>query len=131
MYEVSVEAIFSASHRVRLGDGTLEPLHGHDWRVTVIFAGPSLDETGILVDFEAASRKLDEVVRRLHHTDLNDNPLLRGANPSAEHVARSIFDALREDDALARRLTRVTVTEAPGCSASYLVGPADSVRPGP
>ena len=42
MYEVSVEALFSASHRLRLYDGELEPPHGHDWRVTATFRGDSL-----------------------------------------------------------------------------------------
>lgn len=119
MYEVSVEGCFSASHRLRLYDGELEPPHGHDWTVIAVFAGDRVDQIGVLVDFVAAKRRLETVIGELHHTDLNDNPYMLGLNPSAEHVAKVIFDAMREDDALGGHLDRVTVTEAPGCTATY------------
>ena len=38
MYTVSVEARFSAVHRVSLPDGGIERAHGHDWLVRVHFA---------------------------------------------------------------------------------------------
>lgn len=120
MYEVSVEAHFSAAHRLRLGDGSLEPPHGHDWHVTAVFAGTDLDEIGLLVDFVAAEDRLRRVVGALHHTDLNTCPAMRNLNPSAEHVARVIFEGLAADPALAGALARVRVTEAPGCAATYL-----------
>jgi 6-pyruvoyltetrahydropterin/6-carboxytetrahydropterin synthase len=96
MYEVSVEADFSAAHRLRLADGSLEPPHGHDWHVTATFAGDGLDGVGLLVDFVAAEARLRAVVGRLHHTDLNECPAMRGLNPSAEHVARVIFELMAE-----------------------------------
>lgn len=120
MYEVSVEAIFSASHRLRLYDGELEPPHGHDWRVTATFRGDALDAIGVLVDFVEAQQRLSEIAGRLHHTELGDNPLLAGQNPSAEIVAKTIFDALGENAQLAATLHRVRVTEAPGCAATYI-----------
>lgn len=120
MYEVSVEAVFSASHRLRLANGELEPPHGHDWRVTATFAGNELDGIGVLVDFIAAEARLREVTAGLHHTDLNNCPAMRGLNPSAEHVARVIFEAMSADESLRETLHRVRVTEAPGCTATYL-----------
>jgi len=120
MYEVSVEARFSAAHRLRLEGGVLEPMHGHDWHVTATFAGPSLDAFGMLVDFVHAERVLGEIAAQLHHTDLNDNAVMSEQNPSAEHVARVIFELLERDAVLRRTLQRVRVTEAPGCAATYL-----------
>lgn len=119
MYTVSVETTFSASHRLVLAGGELEPPHGHDWRVTARFVGENLDETGMLVDFVAALRRLESVAAELHHTDLNVCPAMKGLNPSAEHVARVIYDRLAEDESLAPFLEEVQVTEAPGCAASY------------
>lgn len=120
MFEVSVEAGFSASHRLRLYDGELEPPHGHDWRVTATFRGDALDSIGVLVDFVEAQKQVDEIAAQLHHTDLGDNPLLAGQNPSAEIVAKTIFDALRQSPQLASMLHGVKVTEAPGCAATYI-----------
>ena len=120
MYEVSVEARFSAAHRLRLEGGVLEPLHGHDWHVTASFVGPSLDEFGMLVDFVHAERVLGEIAAQLHHSDLNENPAMNGLNPSAEHVALVIFECLESDTVLSPTLQRVRVTEAPGCAATYL-----------
>jgi len=120
MYEVSVDAQFSAAHRLRLADGSLEPLHGHDWRVTVTFAGEHLDAAGVLVDFVAAEAHLRSVVAALHHADLNTCPMMQGLNPSAEHVARVIFERLADDPRFQQVLERVRVTEAPGCTATYL-----------
>jgi 6-pyruvoyltetrahydropterin/6-carboxytetrahydropterin synthase len=122
MYEVSVQATFSAAHRVRLPDGRLEPPHGHDWQVRISFRGEQLDAAGFLVDFVAAQRVLDDAVGRLHHTDLNECPTMKGLNPSAENVARVIYDLIGRDPGLRPLLSQVRVTEAPGCNATY--GPA-------
>jgi len=120
MYRVSVRSGFSASHRLRLGDGRLEPPHGHDWSVEADFAGPELDECGLLIDFEEVQAALQLVLQSLHHTDLNEAELLRGLNPSAENVARVICDALAERVLRPELLEGVRVEEAPGCFAAYL-----------
>ena len=120
MYEVSVEAVFSAAHRVRMPDGTLEPVHGHDWRVRVTFAADVLNKAGFVVDFVAAENALREAVGALHHTDLNTCPAMGGLNPSAENVARVIYDLIGRNEVLGAALDRVRVTEAPGCNATYI-----------
>ena len=119
MYEVSVEGVFSAAHQIELPDGSLEPLHGHDWRVTVTFAGAELDETGLLVDFLMAEARLNDVIKRFQHTNLGENSVMRGLNPTAEHVARVIYDCMAQDDRLEPALSRVSITEAPGCTATF------------
>jgi len=136
MYRVSVRSGFSASHRLKLADGRLEPPHGHDWLVEVDFAGPELDEYGLLIDFEQVQAALQSVLRNLHHTDLNEAELLRGLNPSAENVARVICDAMARRVSRPELLEGVRVEEAPGCFAAYrrwtpspgVVDPASSDR---
>lgn len=122
MYECRVEAGFSAAHQVRMYDGELEPVHGHDWKVEAVFRGPALDEIGVLIDFVLVERVLREIVGALHHTSLNACPAMNGLNPTAEHVARRIFEQLREQLGAAAPLAGVYVTEAPGCVAAYLEG---------
>ncbi len=116
-----MEATFSAAHQVHLPDGSLEPLHGHDWQVTATFACGELDECGFVVDFIAAERCLAKVAEKLHHTSLNECEVMAGKNPTAEIVAQVIFDQLALEAALRSTLQRVRVTEAPGCSATYIL----------
>lgn len=87
MFEVSVSGWFAAAHQLRLPDGSLEPLHGHNWHVTVTFAGPRLDECGLLLDFVALRRRLEAVLGQLHDRNLNELAAFAGRNPSAEQVA--------------------------------------------
>lgn len=117
MYAIMVEAGFSAMHRVRLGDGRWEPVHGHDWRVMARFSAAKLDERGMVVDFCEAQSTLRAAVDRLNHTDLNEMPDFAETGATAERVARYLFDRLCE--AGLPGLRRVEVVEAPGCTASF------------
>jgi 6-pyruvoyltetrahydropterin/6-carboxytetrahydropterin synthase len=120
MYRITVKASFSAAHRLRLPDGSYEPLHGHDWHVTARYAGPRLDAQGLLVDFVQVRSALREIVRSLDHTDLNTHALLAGRNPSAECVAAAIFERLAAMPAGGPLLEAVRVTEEPGCAAEFV-----------
>lgn len=119
MYELVVEGEFSAAHRVRMPDGALEAPHGHDWRVAACFRGASLNQAGFLVDFVEAKQVLDIVTAPLRNGDLNECEILNGMNPTAENLAKAIFDRLAAVPALADTLVGVRVHEAPGCSATY------------
>ncbi len=117
MYGIVVEVTFSAVHHVRLPSGTVEPVHGHDWLVRAHFARESLDELGMVVDFDAAGGALRSIAADYHHGDLNDHVDFSGVDPTAEVVAKAVFDRLSAADLPAP--LRVEVTEAPGCLAWY------------
>jgi len=117
MYRVYVESSFSAMHQVPLADGSLEPLHGHDWHVRVEFASPTLNDAGMVVDFVRARAALEGVLAEVQHGNLNALPAFAGSPPTAERVARWVFDRLAERNA--GPIRRVCVTEAPGWRASY------------
>lgn len=117
MYTVSVEDSFSALHRVRYPDGTREPSHGHDWVVRVYFRRPMLDDHGMVIDFVQAQTMLKSIVSLLHYANLNEIEIFVGLNPTAEVVAKYVFDRVYEQ--YPDTLLRVEVTEAPGCVASY------------
>jgi len=117
MYTVSVEATFCAMHRVQMPDGSLEPLHGHDWRVRARFAGETLDDHGMVVDFCEAKDALDRIVGEFHHTDLSAHAALGGKSPTAEVVARVVYDLLEKSGL--GSLSSVEITEAPGCVAAF------------
>jgi 6-pyruvoyltetrahydropterin/6-carboxytetrahydropterin synthase len=119
MYEVSVSGWFAAAHQLRLPDGAVEPLHGHNWRVVATFAGADLDRMEVLVDFTQARARLDEVLKTLHDSNLNELPGFADCNPSTERVACHIADRLVGDLPAGVRLRSVEVEESPGCVARY------------
>jgi 6-pyruvoyltetrahydropterin/6-carboxytetrahydropterin synthase len=120
MFEVVIEGIFSASHQLRLLDGSLEPLHGHDWQVRVTYRGPELDAMGVLVDFTVVKPRLDQVLAALDHRHLNELPAFREQNPSAECVAVHIAEALADTTGPRVSLACVEVKEEPGCYGRYV-----------
>jgi 6-pyruvoyl-tetrahydropterin synthase len=120
MYTVSVSTSFDATHSLRMRGGQFEPVHRHHWMVRGCFAGPDLDRQGLLVDFVLARAKLEEITSPLAGSHLNEWSALGGENPSAERVAETVFHLLAAMPDLAPTVHSVTVTEAPGCEASYL-----------
>jgi len=123
MFQIAVSARFRAAHQLPLPNDGLEPLHEHDWRVTVTFAGPGVDGRGVLLDFNDAQRRLHAVLAPLDGRNLNRPDVLEGCaqrSPSAEAVAAHIAGCLRRDLPVGVRLHCVEVEEAPGCVARYL-----------
>lgn len=121
MFSITVEASLNAQHQVRLPDGALEPLHGHDWQVRARFDARQLDPLDMVVDFSAAQGALREIVADLHHTNLNRIEAFAGTNPTAERVAELIYRRLERTGL--RSVAQVEVTEAPGCTAVFRPAP--------
>ena len=117
-FEISIEREFAAAHQIRLHDGTLEPLHGHNWRVCVTVAADNPDAIGTVMDFHALGRLVDVLLEPRHNRNLNDVPALHDMNPTAENVARHVAEHLELHDKSVT-LVMVSVTEAPGCTAVY------------
>lgn len=122
MHEISVEVTFSAAHRITLGNGEVDRLHGHNWKTVVSVRTDRLDENGLALDFGLLRRITREVTQTLDHQDVNAVPPFDRLNPTAENVARWIFEEIQA------RLTephlqvsRVRVWEEEGVSAAYFV----------
>ncbi len=96
MYEVRVEADFSAAHFLRDYNGKCENLHGHNYKVFAHVKGQILNEGGMLLDFSALKKTLRKVCETLDHTNLNDMPIF-DQNPSAERIAKYIYDKIIEN----------------------------------
>ena len=125
-FRLELTSVFSAAHAIVIS-GWREPLHGHDWRVTVTIEGPTLDDDGLLVDFHAVEEVLKAIIATFHNRSLNETAPFDVTNPTAELVAKHIGDGisgwLRKDaSATARniRLVKVRITEAVGCAAIYI-----------
>jgi 6-pyruvoyltetrahydropterin/6-carboxytetrahydropterin synthase len=119
LFEVTVDDWFAAAHQLRLLDGSLEPLHGHNWRVRVTCRGERLDGMGVLLDFTRLRPALREILQAMHDRNLNDLPAFGARNPSAEHVAMHIAERIAAIPELSSLLWCIEVEEAPGCTARY------------
>lgn len=119
-YELTLRGEFAAAHQIRLHDGTMEPLHGHNWRVEVELSAKSLDNIGIVADFVMLERRLKDVLARYHNCSLNDHVDFAELNPTTEHVAQSI--AIHFGDGLPKEvnLERVRVWETSNCAAAFV-----------
>ena len=120
MYEISVEKHFDAAHYLRGYQGKCEEMHGHRYRVVVKVKAEKLNDIGLAYDFTDLKRYLQEVIARFDHTCLNDIPPFDKINPSAENIATTIYNELKEK--LAEEpvtLTAVEAWEAPEQGVSY------------
>ncbi|MCX7025432.1 MAG: 6-carboxytetrahydropterin synthase QueD [Spirochaetes bacterium] len=117
MYTVRVEASFAAAHFLAEYRGKCENLHGHNYRVRAEARGASLDASGMLADFGILKSALRDVMERLDHTLLNDEP--RFANsPSAERIAEFIYLEMKKILGTVP-LSAVEVFETDTCMARY------------
>jgi len=120
MYEVIITQPFVAAHQLKLYDGALEPLHGHNWKVEVRLEGRDLDQIEVLIDFLEVKKQVQEILKKIDYSFLNENQQLEGRNPSAEVVAFWLFQKLKKAvPHPVARVSKVTVWETEDCAASY------------
>ena len=122
MFEIKVSAEFEAAHRIAGYPGKCDRLHGHSWTVQARIVGSELDELGMLVYFKKIKGALRELLETLDHQFLNElAPFSAGLNPTAENIARYIYDSLAECPALQgkARLKCIEVWESPKSSVVY------------
>jgi 6-pyruvoyltetrahydropterin/6-carboxytetrahydropterin synthase len=94
-YAVAVRREFTARHFL-IGDewGAENDLHEHHYAVEFRLKGRQLDRHGYLIDICAVTAVLDEQVGRYRDKTLNSLPEFAGLNPSLEHLARMMGNAL-------------------------------------
>ncbi|CAM2069650.1 6-carboxytetrahydropterin synthase QueD [Sulfidibacter corallicola] len=124
-FEIKVRKTFSASHQLRHASGGCERLHGHNWVCLVYVCGDTLDRNGLLVDFRDIQAALTGVIDELEHTHLNDLAPFRILNPTAENLAKHVFEGVQkgldENRNNRARVSRVEIFETEDCSAAYFL----------
>ncbi len=123
MYEISAVSHFDAAHFLRGYPGKCANVHGHRWRVEIKLTGSELNELGILIDFMDVKQLLKEVTEIFDHKLINDVPPFDRLNPTAENIAKMIYDnmkaRLQENTGCRVNVSRVTVWESENASAAY------------
>lgn len=120
MYRAAKEIVFRASHYLRFGqDGQEEP-HEHDWRIRAVVESSELPPDGMVMDFEELGRRLRQIAEPLRQAQmLNKHVAFENHNPSAEHLARYIYEQLEKFIPETAKLQEVVVWEQEDCQASY------------
>ena len=120
MYEIVVEKHFDAAHYLRGYQGKCEAVHGHRYRVVVKVKADRLNDIGLAYDFTDLKGYLKDILARFDHTCLNDVPPFDKINPSAENIAATIYNELKEKLAAdPLTLTSVEAWETPEQGVAY------------
>jgi len=119
MYELMVKGTFSAAHSLRNYSGKCEHLHGHNYIVEIYIESAKVNKNGLAVDFVVLKSKLKKILNILDHKYLNkDCKYFRKNNPSAENIAKYIFDLLKKKIKEAE-LKKICVYESENAKACY------------
>ncbi|MFH1259672.1 MAG: 6-carboxytetrahydropterin synthase QueD [Elusimicrobiota bacterium] len=118
-YEICVIRHFSGAHRLADYQGNCERLHGHNWKVEMFLRRDKLDSSGLAVDFRIVKKKLDQVLVLLDHQYLNEIAAFKKINPTAENIARFIYQSLSLKFRANVFVSKVIVWESDFCSAAY------------
>lgn len=122
MFELTVKKTFEAAHRLPAVGGGCEKLHGHTYGAAVTVEAGAVDETGVALDFRVLKEILSGALAPLDHAFLNEIPPFDKTPPSAENIARFVFEesARRLKVAAPKvRLKSATVWESETASATY------------
>ena len=131
MFSVSRQIDFCYGHRLLDYAGKCRHLHGHNGRAIIRLEGSSLDQGGMVLDFSEIKRVVnrwidDHLDHRmiLNRSDpvvpvlqsVNEPMYLMDVNPTAENIAKLIFDVAVEHGF---PVTEVRLWETPNCCARY------------
>ena len=120
MYEVTIIKSLSAAHLLAQIGGKCEELHGHNFKVEVTVASQNLNKSGLLIDFRVVKKWLTEILDQMDHKHLNEMPYFAGINPSAENIAKFIYDRMEpQAKEYQVRIARIKVWESESAMVTY------------
>ena len=121
MYEIEVRSAFEAAHVIKGYDGKCARLHGHNWEVVAVVRGEKLDKLGMMIDFKILKAELKKVLDAFDHRFLNELETFAEENPTAENIARKVFQKLSASEIFSNstKLYAVKVCESPGSCVIY------------
>lgn len=121
MFELTVKSEFEAAHHIDGYPGKCARLHGHNWSVEAVARGTKLNDIGILLDFKTLKTELNKILDALDHQYLNELDIFANKNPTAEILAKEVFDRLAASEIFTgtTRLAAVRIYESPKSCVTY------------
>ncbi len=119
-YEITIEDHFAAAHYLDGYRGSCENVHGHNFKAEVTCSVPELDDIGISLDFKELKDRLGKITGSLDHINLNEFEGFRSENPTAENLARYIYNEIAASlSDTPARVKQVTIYESEKYRATY------------
>lgn len=119
-YTLKVISDFAAAHVLRAYPGQCSQMHGHNWKVEADVTASTLDDIGMGVDFKVIKAALRELTAALDHRYLNELEAFAHLNPTAENIARHLFNGLSDMLNNERiRVSAITVWETERACVRY------------
>ncbi len=120
VFEIVVQSHFSAAHFLKGYEGDCAKTHGHNWIVEVYVRCRELNDIGIGIDFRDIKQDVEEILKELDHTHLNELPPFTAQNPTSENIARYLYRELSAKlNTETVTISRIKVSETPGAGAIY------------
>ena len=120
MFEISIKGDIASAHHLREYEGKCKELHGHTWKIEVFLRGEKLDKLGMVTDFSLLKQKFKDFLKAIDHVNLNDLDHFKSVNPTAENIAKYIFDYFGQElRPLDLVISKVQVWESDMASAIY------------
>ncbi len=120
VFEICVEAQFSAAHSLRGYQGNCAQVHGHNWIVEVFVKCLELNNIGIGIDFRDIRQAIKNIINDLDHSCLNEHPEFKDTNPSSENIARFLYRELGEKiNSVNVKVSKIKVSETRSAGAYY------------
>ncbi|MEX2170998.1 MAG: 6-carboxytetrahydropterin synthase [Pirellulales bacterium] len=130
MYRVTREIDFCYGHRLLNYEGKCRHLHGHNGKAVITIESPQLDHRGMVMDFSDIKRFVSTWIdENLDHRmilcredpaisaleKLGEPLYLLDVNPTAENIARVIFEVTRD---AGFPIVEARLWETPNCYAT-------------
>lgn len=120
VFEICIEAQFSAAHSLSGYQGNCAQVHGHNWIVEVFVKCLELNNIGIGIDFRDIRQAVKIIINDLDHSCLNEHPEFKDTNPSSENIARFLYRELgKAINSVNVKVSKVKVSETRSAGAYY------------
>ncbi len=119
MYRVSKVMYFEAAHFLRGYEGACQNLHGHSYKLEITIESERLNSLGMVVDFKKIKEFMQNIIDRYDHSCLNEFYEYKENNPTAENMAREIYEELKRYIYVELHLVSVKVWETRDSYAEY------------
>lgn len=119
IYELTIKGHFDAAHSLYDYPGECRHLHGHTWDVEVTVTARELDGIGIVYDFKRLKQDLNAVLDLYDHKHLNDIEPFDRISPTAENLAKVIFEKLEAVVDESVKVKEIAVWESPIAKLVY------------
>ena len=118
MFQLTLKGDIASAHFLRGYPGKCKDLHGHTWKVEVFLSSDKLNEIGMVEDFAKLKIQFKEFLSHLDHKNLNDLEYFKTVNPTAENIAKFIYQNFAKE-VKPLRMIKTQVWESDMASAIY------------